>query len=82
MILGGTGKFFSEALILASPNPQYENLKKNLRCFGSVGKSVAANSGNNDRKNDENSNNCRSGFERCKKVFTSFFFNGKILVLK
>ena len=23
MILGGTGKFFSEALILASPNPQY-----------------------------------------------------------
>ena len=28
MILGGTGKFFSEALILASPNPQYENLKK------------------------------------------------------
>ena len=24
MILGGTGNFFSETLILASPNPQYE----------------------------------------------------------
>lgn len=48
----------------------------------SVCKSVEANASNDDRKDDKNGNEQRSGLEGCKKVVATFVFSGEILILK